>query len=349
MIEDKRILFEIAHPKHIYQFEQIIDVLKRGNEVLIIARDKEVTLKILEEKDIDHFIYGLHGKSIIKKILFIPKILIDYIRILKKFEPDIIISKSSPYATVLKHIIPIKTVIMPDAEVVPIINNFVAPKSDLVITPKNFNISYGDHHKRISSFFEYGYLAPQYFKPEPLVLQELGLRQKEKFYICRFISWNANHDLNQFGFTTEQKKEIVDILSNFGKVYISSESELDEELRLNRMNIKPSLMHSALFYSSLYIGDSQTMATEAALLGTPSIRYSSFVGENDMSNFLELEKMGFLFNHRDFGKLKARLIELLESPGLKKTWGQKRKILFSSDIDINSEIIKYISQMKFGY
>ena len=32
------------------------------------------------------------------------------------------------------------------------------------------------------------------------------------------------------------------------------------------------------------------MATESALLGTPSIRYNSFVGKNDMSNFVLLEK-----------------------------------------------------------
>ena len=38
------------------------------------------------------------------------------------------------------------------------------------------------------------------------------------------------------------------------------------------MNIDPSDMHHALAFASLYIGDTQTMAAEAAVLGTPSIR-----------------------------------------------------------------------------
>lgn len=38
-------------------------------------------------------------------------------------------------------------------------------------------------------------------------------------------------------------------------------------------------IHHAMAFAKMYIGDSQTMAAEAAVLGTPSIRFNDFVGE----------------------------------------------------------------------
>ena len=37
-------------------------------------------------------------------------------------------------------------------------------------------------------------------------------------------------------------------------------------------------MHHVMAFASLYIGDSQTMAAEAGVLGTPFVRFNDFVG-----------------------------------------------------------------------
>lgn len=37
-------------------------------------------------------------------------------------------------------------------------------------------------------------------------------------------------------------------------------------------------MHHVMAFASLYIGDSQTMAAEAGVLGVPFVRFSDFVG-----------------------------------------------------------------------
>ena len=46
-------------------------------------------------------------------------------------------------------------------------------------------------------------------------------------------------------------------------------------------------MHHALYYADIYIGDSQTMTAEAAVLGTPALRFNDFVGK--LSYLEELE------------------------------------------------------------
>jgi len=37
-------------------------------------------------------------------------------------------------------------------------------------------------------------------------------------------------------------------------------------------------MHHVMAFASLYIGDSQTMAAEAGVLGVPFVRFNDFVG-----------------------------------------------------------------------
>ena len=54
--------------------------------------------------------------------------------------------------------------------------------------------------------------------------------------------------------------------------------ELTEDLKEYRLSIDPKDIHHILFFADIFISDSQTMTAEAAVLGTPSIRYNDFVG-----------------------------------------------------------------------
>lgn len=45
-----------------------------------------------------------------------------------------------------------------------------------------------------------------------------------------------------------------------------------------RIKINPLDMHHVMAFASLYIGDSQTMAAEAGVLGVPFVRFNDFVG-----------------------------------------------------------------------
>ena len=338
-------LFELSHPKHYYQFKGLINNLSKDsdNTILIIARDKDVLLKLLEVENIPFFIFGKHGKSIISKFLVLPKILLNYYKILKKNKIDIVISKASPYAAILSKFVQIKTLITPDSEVVSLTNKFVAPNSTLVITPENFTLDYGLRHKRIKGFFEDCYLHPNIFKPNERLIQEIGFSTSTPYFILRFISWNANHDINNYGFTTNEKVSLVAKLQAHGTVYISSEGELPKEIEKYRIKISPSVIHQVLHYASIYIGDSQTMATESSLLGTPSIRYNSFVGENDMSNFVLLEnEFDLLKNYNRYSDVLDCIDIFLSNKENKQNWLKKRDHYYGEVGDINAEMERFL-------
>ncbi|MFC7231061.1 hypothetical protein ACFQMM_05875 [Saliphagus sp. GCM10025308] len=103
------------------------------------------------------------------------------------------------------------------------------------------------------------------------------------------------------------------------------------------------MIHDLLYYADLYVGDSQTMATEAAILGTPAIRSNSFVGDGDMSNFVELESTyGLLSSLSDERETLALARDLSTDPDAKARWRQKRRRLLDDKIDVTAYLLDTI-------
>lgn len=341
-----KILFELSHPKHFYQFRYLLFYyLNNGDDIKIIARKKDVLLDILKEENLEYSILGKHGKGLLDKFLVVPQLIWNYNRILRSFKPDIILSKASPYALLANPFFRAITIIAPDSEIVTLTNRFVAPFTDLVITPVTFKRNFGSKHKRVDGFFEETYLSPNAFTPNQNILKQYGIDATVPFFVLRFIGWSANHDVGQFGFSDNQKIELVDLLNQHGNVYISAEqNKIPDVLTPYLLKIPAKEIHHVLHFASIYIGDSQTMATESALLGTPSVRYNSFVGPNDMSNFIILEeKYKMLRNFSDFSALLVELRQMLSDDRLKSKMLKKREHYFNGKQDINLQMINIIN------
>ena len=115
----------------------------------------------------------------------------------------------------------------------------------------------------------------------------------EKYIILRFVSWSATHDFGHRGLNLQMKRKIINELSKFAKIIITSESPLPKDLEVYRMTIPPERIHDALKYASLYIGEGATMASESAILGTPAIYVNSL-------------KLGYIEEEIDYGLIKQR-------------------------------------------
>ena len=65
-----RYIFELNHPKHYYQFKYVMRKLKEhGHECIVLARDKDVLLKVLEEENVPYEVFGQHKKKMLGKVL----------------------------------------------------------------------------------------------------------------------------------------------------------------------------------------------------------------------------------------------------------------------------------------
>jgi predicted glycosyltransferase len=174
-------------------------------------------------------------------------------------------------------------------------------------------------------------------------LKEIGLTTNDRFFILRFNAFKAHHDIGVKGLSHEQKKQLISILSEHGKVFITGERELDPEFEPYKLRMDSDKIHSLIAYATMLIGDSQTMTSEAAVLGTPSVRCNSFVGK---ISYLEEEeqKFGLTYGFKpdQFEELLSKVEELLKNPDLKREWQGRRDIMLKEKIDVTSFWVWFI-------
>lgn len=215
------------------------------------------------------------------------------------------------------------------------------PFTSRVYTPDSFTKDMGKKQVRYPGYHELAYLHPNWFTPDPGVLEKYGLKVGEPFFVIRQVSWNASHDLGQKGFGSADASELIALLKKYGKVVLSSELKRETEVEETGVTIDPAHMHDLLYYSTLYVGEGGTMATEAALLGTPAI----FVSTLTAGNWQDLENnYGLMFSLKESETAKQKVVELLNNPDLKKQWSIKRQTLLEGKIDVTEYLVAQIEK-----
>lgn len=337
-----RILIGIGHPKQVHFWRNIINnLVKDGHEVRIAAWDKDLTLYLLNAYGFKYDIIGQNYKGLIKKAYGLFASDIKLLKIIQEFKPDLLLS-GVPYLAHLSKLVGKPHVGFTDTEHAALTNWLSFPFSDIICTPSCYKGKINPKkHITYNGYEELAYLHPDYFKPDPSVLDELELSKDDEFIILRFVSWNASHDIRQRGINLEMKRKYNAILEQYGRVFISSESKIEEEFEKYKLKISPEKLHSLLSYAHICMGESGAMATEAGIIGTPSVYISSLVGT--MGNFDELEKKyGLVYSFNNSEEALTKLLELLEDRNIKNKWQSKREKLLHEKIDVTKFMTKFI-------
>ena len=336
-----RFLFDIGHPAHVHLFKNIIfTLIKDGHEIKITARDKEVTQVLLTAYGLEYEDRGKIYTGILSKAFGMIQIDLKLFLIAKKFKPDILIGVNNPYIAHVGSVLRKPVIIFNDTENVPIARVITYPFVQAILTPVNFREHIDPKkHIKIQGFKEIAYLHPNYFSPDPNVLEELSLLPDEKFIIVRFVSWDATHDIGHHGI--RDKIGFVKTLETYGRVILTSEGDLPQELKPYLIKIHPEKLHDLLSYAMLYIGEGATMASEAAVLGTPSIFVSSLAGT--YGNFIELEETyDLLYSFTNGNAALEKSVEILKDKKSKEKWMVKRERLLKDKIDMTAFIVWFI-------
>ncbi|OQX21339.1 MAG: hypothetical protein BWK75_03280 [Candidatus Altiarchaeales archaeon A3] len=336
-----KILVDIAaHPAHVHVFKNFIrNMEKRGHEFLITACDKDVSFQLLKAYKFKYENVGKYGKSVLSKIK--DMLIIDYrmYKIAKEFKPDILLGVGAINASHVSALIRKPCIIIEDTEHVTEQQILFMPFISVVWTPSSFKKYLGKKQFRFNGFKELAYLHPNYFKPNPDILDELNLGKDEKYIIIRFISWNATHDRMDL----DSKIKLVKEMEKHGKVFITSESKLEKDFEKYRISVSPEKLHDLLYYATLYIGEGGTTSTEAAILGTPSILIDSqakFCGvHNELMNSYGLQIYYDSDKKEDAFK---KAIEILKNENSKKDWQIKREKMLKDKIDVTKFMINFI-------
>jgi predicted glycosyltransferase len=332
-----RVLFDIVHPAHVHFYKYLHAQLQsEGHETAVVAREKDVTLALLDAYNIP---YTSIGKSGHKGRAGQAQELIErdwaLYRAARAFHPDVILTRNPAGVQVARVMRNVTGVFdTDDGKAAGIHFRSAAPFANIITTPDCMNEHYGKKHRPYPSYKALAYLHPDRFTPDPGVRALLGVGD-EPYAIVRFVEMSASHDRDESGMGTADKRKVIELLRERGRVFVSCEGEMSAEYEPLRFSVPPHLMHDALAQAWICVGDSQTMAAEAALLGVPSLRCSSFVGR--LAYLEELEhryKLLESFKPEDADRLLDRLAELEPGAELDASRDERREKMLTEKVEL---------------
>jgi uncharacterized protein len=341
-----KIVVDINHPAHVHYFKNFIRAMeKKGHAIMVTASHKDLSYRLLDDYGFAYEKLGSYGTSVIEKAVNVPLLDVKMYNAVKKFGPDLFLGFGSIRAAHVSRLLRRPCINLDDSEPSPVEHILYVPYTDTILTPECFRKDFGKKHVRYNGYIELAYLHPNYFKPDPAALEGLGVTKNDPFVIMRFVAWKAGHDVGKRGFDRAAKVRAVRALEKHAAVFITSELRLPPELETYRIKASPSSIHHLLYYSRMLLGDSQTMTTESAILGTPAIRCNTFAGPNDMGNFTELEgRYGLIYSYADPDPGIEKAVDIIQRPGLKSEWSEKRDRLLKEKTDITSFLIDYVER-----
>jgi predicted glycosyltransferase len=337
-------LFFVNTPAQVHEFKYVARTLEtRGHRVMILARDYECTLPLLDAYGLEYQIYGRAQERGPKRALE----LIPYVRracqLAKGFRPGLVVGTGiiSAYTSLFLRK---PCIVFTDSDVSISLETFLfKPLVKAIYTPSCFRKNLGRKQIRYNGFKELAYLHPDHFQPDDSIYNFLGISSDQKYVILRLNPLDAFHDIAIRGFSYEDKLKLVKALEPHARVFISSEAKLEPGLEKYAIGIPPDRMHDAEFYAHLLVTDAQTMTTESAILGTPAIRCNSFVGDNDAGNMIELDKKyKLIFNYAEPGRAISKAAQLIKQPDLKQQWREKRQKLLADKINVHDFMVSAI-------
>jgi predicted glycosyltransferase len=331
-------LFFTNTPAHVHLYKHVVRQLKaRGHETSILARDYGCTIPLLDWEGLEHSVYGQCGtdrRSLFKQL---PGHYYRITRAVRQLEPDLIFGMGS-YAAHAGVISGTPTILVLDSEPTSLDHTVSTPFARAILTPSAFRKNLGQNHYTFEGFKESAYLHPDVFEPDPTIREDLGVGPDERYVILRLNAFGSHHDVGKGGFTPETRGPLIESLAEHATVFVSDEEgSMDfSSVPAQPFDLHPAKLHDALAEASLLIADTQTMVTEAALLGTPAIRSNSFVGDDDMGNFQELEAAGLIVNLSDVDEVSRQAQSLLADRGTRRDWRDRRNAYVKDMVDVSA-------------
>jgi len=343
------IVIDIGHPAHVHLYRHFIkEMAENGHRIWVTVKNVAASKKLLEIFRIPFIEIGNKSDSLLGKALCQFK----YNGILRKLVNNHDIAVGMGTSITIAHVSRLsrmKSVVFDDDDdrVEPLFAHFAHPFIDYLLSP---DVLQGRRRKKATLYYpgyhELAYLHPRRFSPDPHVIEEIGVKPGESFFLLRFNAFKAHHDIGVSGLGIEEKRRLVRALSKKGKVFITMERDLEPEFEGFRLKVSPEKVHSLLYHATMFIGDSQTMTSEAAVLGTPAIRSNSFVGR---ISYLEEEehRYGLTFGFRPDQKdaMFAKIDELLAMKDLKEEWQRRRDKMLADKIDVTAFMVWFIENL----
>ena len=328
-----RVLVDISHPSQVHFFKNLIlRFRKNKDKVIVTARGKDVTIDLLKNLNLKYICLSSQTGGIFSMAWELIQRYVLMWRIVRRFRPDILIAETGVTIGLVGTLLRIPRIVEEDTEHAKLQRMLGLPFVTIIMTGLGYLGNHGNRERKFKGVWVQSYLNPEYFTPDVSVLTDAGIEIDKPYIVMRMVSWSAAHDKGLHGYSENQYLDIIEKLSKYGRVIISSEGALPLSMTKYRNPVAPEKVHHLLAFAKLYIGEGATMAAEAAVLGTPAI----FTNPLPLGYLQAMEKDYQLVYNCDNFDLGFEIAEkLLNTDNLKHLWQQRRKKLLDESEDIN--------------
>ncbi|MCP4401782.1 MAG: hypothetical protein GY801_31340 [bacterium] len=337
------ILFDIGHPAHVHLCKHfIVYLIQAGHTVVVVTRDKDITNCLLDHYKIPFLCLSSPGRGFTSMFRELVRRDMQIWKLHQQHQFDAVFGTSVSGA----HLAAISQVRSftfneDDDKVVPLFTYVTYPFTTTIFNPDCIHFTkWAAKRVFYPSYHELAYLHPNQFTPDKTVLEKYGLEAR-KYVMLRCSALKAHHDVGVKGLSRTLQEAILPLLSGY-QVVTSKEGELASR-------IAPWDMHHVLAFAKMLIADSQTMTAEASVLGTPAIRYNSFVGK--LSYLEELEhsyELTYGFSSGQEDNMLQKIIHLLQHQDIYTFWQAKRQKMLAQKVDLNQWMIEYFEHNNRG-
>ena len=343
-----KILFFFVHPGAFHVLRPTIENLQHsGHEVDIAIINKDVLPDLLKEHNMpftDIFPEGRRSKNMFEALLNLFRTVWRLGKVARKKRYDLFVTDDCLSINGFLKRIPTLFLIDDDLDVVPEIAPLLTCATRIFAPAVTRLGRYEKKKIGFDGYKELSYLHPDNFTPDAAVVKKYDLSPKNYVFI-RVVGLTATHDRNKRGIDNGLLARITDLCLRYGKVPVISAERPLGKLEKYRLKYPACEGLHILAGASIFVGDSQTMTSEAALLGVPALRCNDFVGKISVMDEKEYRyglTCGFLPG--DAEKMLTKLEEWLQEPDLDAQWQIKYKTMLAQTVDISRQLLEEIEK-----
>jgi len=302
-----RILFDVTHPAHVHLFRPLAErITAEGGEVMFVGRRKDLAVELLEAFSLPHFIPPSRrsGPGSAGDALEFAERTGALRRTIHDWGPEVLLTRNPTGAVAGLGTRTWTVFDTDDGRTVGLHYWAARPFADVITSSIHDPEDHGRRHRRYRSLKALGFLSPPHFVPDPAIRDRYGAPDGPLF-VVRLSRHDASHDRRIIGIDSATRTALLHMLLSVGHVVLSMEGQ-DTRLHPHRTDgstdhehrvVRATDFHHLLAAASLCVGDSQSVAAEAAVLGVPVIRLSGFTGRTFYLTLLE-EQYGLIRNYR---------------------------------------------------
>ncbi len=338
------ILFSTGHPAQVHNYRVVREqLIKRGHKVFWLASKKDISDYLLKVYGIEYIQLKRPKKGLVSKAIVLFQNAWITAKVIYKNKIDIVVSRVNPGVVFGSFLMGRKQIGMSDTEAAGIYDLIFSKFVGAVITSSSFERTLRKDQIRINANIELFYLHKNYFiYDRKEVYKLLGIPEGTPFVVARFVSGGAFHDTKIDSFSEEHKIKLMKLVTPYAKLFVSSEEELPDILKPYQYKIPYEKMHSVLAEAALFFGESATMASEAAIIGTPGI----YVNGQWRGYTNDETRAGLVFSYKIDQESQTasidKAVELLQQKNLKEDIKKKKDVFLCSKIDPVAFLVWFI-------